>query len=310
MAKEADYAGLAKASLVTPGRPVRLEKDFDPRRKPEGLTKEEGTQALESAKLRLIDLQEMLYAQATHSVLVVLQAIDAGGKDSTVKHVMSGVDPAGVDVYSFKAPSTKERSHDYLWRHQLVVPELGRIAVFNRSHYENVIVTRVHPELIWPKAAVVHHAQSEDDLWQERYREINDWERHLSENGTTIVKLFLHLSKEEQRERFISRLDSPSKNWKVSPSDMAERAHWDDYQTAFSQMLSHTSTAWAPWHVIPADRKWFSRLTSLSVILTALEGLDLRYPELDEGTRSKLGEIRAQLGAEHDADPHAEDPLD
>ncbi|NDK88793.1 polyphosphate kinase 2 family protein [Gordonia desulfuricans] len=293
-----DYAKLAHKSVVKPGRHVDLTAHFDPGRKPSGMTKAQGAEALEEAKTRLFELQEKLYAQSGRAVLVVLQAMDAAGKDSTIKHVMSGLNPVGVDVYSFKAPSATEREHDFMWRHQLVVPALGRIAVFNRSHYENVIVTRVHPEMLWPRTSVVRHGHDPDAMWDERYREINDWERRLTENGTTIVKLFLHLSKEEQRKRFLARIDTPSKNWKVSPSDMAERAYWDDYQDAFSQMLSHTSTEWAPWHVIPADHKWFSRLTVLSVLLTTLDGLGLHYPELDDATRSHLGDIRKQLVAE------------
>ncbi|PWJ24092.1 polyphosphate:AMP phosphotransferase [Branchiibius hedensis] len=291
---EINYAALAKATRVTPGSRVDLRKDFDPGYKDSAFTKTTGKAALEKAKIRLFELQDRLYAEAESAVLIVLQAIDAAGKDSTIKHVMSGVNPEGVDVYSFKAPSATEREHDYLWRHQLVVPPLGRIAVFNRSHYENVTVTRVHPEFLWPRTAHKrpHH------LWQERYRQINDWERYLTESGTTIVKLFLNVSQEEQRLRFLERVENPAKNWKVSPTDMAERAHWPDYTKAFSEMLSHTSTQWAPWHVIPADHKWFSHLSTFGVILTALEQIDPHYPKVDSDTKSKLADIKAELTAQ------------
>ena len=220
-----------------------------------------------------------------------MQAIDAAGKDGTIKHVMSGVNPEGVDVYSFKAPSTTERSHDYLWRHQLVVPELGRIAVFNRSHYENVTVTRVHPELLWPRSADL----TSKHIWHRRYRQINDWERYLSENGMVIIKIFLHLSRAEQKKRFLERIDDKDKNWKVSAADMKEREYWDKYQEAFSEMLTHTSTDYAPWHVIPADHKWFSHLSTFSIILEAMKELAPAYPELDEKDEANLATIKAEL---------------
>ncbi|PFG20864.1 PPK2 family polyphosphate kinase [Serinibacter salmoneus] len=285
-----DYTSWAAACRVTPGAKVDLRHDFDPGRRDAALGKQGGNAALERAKQELFALQDAFYAQADGALLIVLQAIDAAGKDSTVKHVMSGVNPEGVDVYSFKAPSSTEREHDYLWRHQAALPALGRIAVFNRSHYENVTVTRVHPELLWPRTAVAG-----DHIWAQRYRQINDWERYLTENGTTIVKIFLNVSKEEQRLRFLDRIDDSSKNWKVSATDMTERALWDDYTHAFSQMLSHTSTEWAPWHVVPADHKWFSHLSTLAILLETMRGLEPRYPQVDETTASHLADIRRQL---------------
>lgn len=294
-----DYEKIAAATRVEPGRTVHLHRDFDPGRHDSDLGKEGGEEALAAAKIELFDLQDKFYAQADRSLLIVLQAIDAAGKDSTVKHVMSGLNPEGVDVHSFKAPSAVERSHDYLWRHQLVLPELGRIAVFNRSHYENVTVTRVHPDLLWPHTAASTDAASMNkDIWHQRYREINDWERHLVENGTVVVKLFLHLSKKEQRIRFLARIDEQAKNWKVSPSDMTERAYWDDYTRAFSEMLSHTSTDHAPWHVIPADHKWYSHLSTFAVLLETMRAIDPAYPEVPPGTLAHLADIKQQLESE------------
>lgn len=289
-----DYARIAHATRVDPGREVKLHHDFDPGRHDAELGRAKGDEALAAAKLELFELQDKFYAQADRSLLVVLQAIDAAGKDSTVKHVMSGLNPEGVDVHSFKAPSATERAHDYLWRHQLVLPELGRIAVFNRSHYENVTVTRVHPDLLWPRTST----KPDKSIWHQRYREINEWERHLTENGTVIVKLFLHLSKEEQRVRFLSRIDEQAKNWKVSPSDMTERAFWDKYTTAFSEMLSHTSTEYAPWHVIPADHKWYSHLSTFAVLLETMRRIDPRYPEVAPDTLAHLDGIKKQLVSE------------
>lgn len=290
-----DLKSIADKTLVEPGSKVVLDKDFETNWVPDGLDKESGSELMEEVKLKLIELQDTLYAESDHAVLIVLQAIDAAGKDSTIKRVMSGVNPQGVDVYSFKSPSSLERSHDYLWRHQIAAPQLGRIAIFNRSHYENVLVTRVHPEYLWPKTDVLNKT---DGIWEERFREINDWERHLTENGTTIIKVLLNVSKEEQRQRFLDRINETDKNWKVAPEDMAERAFWDSYQHAFSEMLSNTSTDYAPWHVVPADRKWFTQLSTLAVIMQAFEGMDLKYPEVSDDLRAAMAEAKAQLEAE------------
>ncbi|MEZ5211809.1 PPK2 family polyphosphate kinase [Gordonia sp. (in: high G+C Gram-positive bacteria)] len=291
MAATVNWKKLAGRTLVEPGSTVDLARDFDTGDKPKGLKKADGLAQLEEAKTQLFALQDRFYAQADRSLLVVLQAIDAAGKDSTIKHVMSGVNPEGVDVHSFKAPSAQDRAHGYLWRHQLVTPELGRIGIFNRSHYENVLVTRVHPEMLWPESATLHRK----GLWKRRYRDINDWERYLTDNGTTVVKLFLNVSYEEQGRRFLERIDRPDKNWKFSATDMAERALWPEYQKAFSEMLSRTSTEYAPWHVIPADHKWASHLSTFAVLLEALSGLNPAYPAVSEQERASLSGYRAEL---------------
>ena len=288
-----DWAELADACLVTPGSTVRIDKDFDPGRTHDGLDKKAGESALVEATGRLFDYQDRFYAQSDRALLVVLQAIDAAGKDGTVKHVMTGVNPEGVDVYSFKAPSEAEREHGFLWRHQPALPAFGRIAIFNRSHYENVLVNRVHPELLWPETP----AEARRGLWHRRYREINDWERYLVDNGTVVVKLFLNVSREEQRRRFLERIDEPRKNWKFSAADLRERSHWDAYVEAFSDMLSHTSTTWAPWYVVPVDHKWFSHLSTSSILLETMRAIDPQYPTVDAAARAELLEAKAELMA-------------
>ena len=282
---------LADACRVKPGSTVDLSRDFDPNRHDKRLRHEHGAAALADAKAALLDLQDRFFAAGDRALLIILQAIDAAGKDGTIKHVMSGLNPEGVDVYSFKAPSATERAHDYLWRHQRVLPELGRIAVFNRSHYENVLVTRVHPETFWPRST----APVSGDIWHQRYRDINDWERYLNDNGTVVVKLFLNVSKEEQERRFLARIDEPEKNWKFSVDDLRERTSWDDYQRAFQDMLTHTSTDWAPWHVIPADHKWFSHLSTSAVLLETLQKLNPQYPQLDAASKAELARARTEL---------------
>lgn len=294
------WSKLAKDTVVKPGSEVVLARDFDSARKPDSkaMTKADGRAQLEAGKQRLFELQDRFYAQSDRALLIVLQAIDAAGKDSTVKHVMSGVNPEGIDVYSFKAPTSGERVHDYLWRHNLVLPALGRIAVFNRSHYENVLATRVHPELLWPVTPGLD--PQANGFWRHRYRQINDWERHLTDNGTTIVKLFLNVSKEEQGRRFLERADNPDKNWKFSKTDLVERGYWDAYQEAFDHMLTHTSTDYAPWHVIPADHKWFSHLSTFAVLLDVLEKLDPQYPVVSDQDRAELAvaakELKTEIG--------------
>ncbi|AQT80390.1 polyphosphate--nucleotide phosphotransferase [Mycolicibacterium litorale] len=290
------WAELAGAARVTPGAGVNIGRDFDPARHDGALGKDGGAAALAEAKAQLEELQDRFFAQADRALLIVLQAIDAAGKDGTIKHVMSGLNPEGVDVYSFKAPTDVERSHDYLWRHQRVLPRLGRIAVFNRSHYENVLITRVHPELLWPPVA----DGGLSDLWARRYREINEWEHYLCDNGTVIVKLFLNVSKAEQKRRFLQRLEVPEKNWKFSTDDLTERAHWDEYQDAFSAMLTHTSTPWAPWYVIPADHKWFSHLSTSAVLLETLRRIDPHYPTLDPAAEAEIKRATAALLSEPD----------
>jgi len=282
---------LAEATRVTPGATVNLSADFDPGRRDAHLGKDGGTEASAVAQTELLAWQDRFFAQSNRALLIVLQGIDAAGKDGTIKHVMSGLNPEGVDVHSFKEPSQTERAHDYLWRHQAALPELGRIAVFNRSHYENVLITRVHPELLWPRTAVLNR----DGLWQRRYRDINEWERYLTDNGTVLVKLFLNLSKAEQERRFLARIDEPEKNWKFSAADLREREFWDDYQTAFQDMLSQTSTDFAPWHVIPADHKWFSHLSTSAVLLETLRQLNPHYPQVSAAAKTELAQAKREL---------------
>jgi PPK2 family polyphosphate:nucleotide phosphotransferase len=281
---------------VPPGTKVSLERDFDPAYTADFLQREEGEELLHHGVELLTEYQARLAAQDTYGLLVVIQGIDAGGKDGTIKHVMSGVNPQGVSVHSFKAPSAEELDHDYLWRCAQRLPARGEIGIFNRSHYEEVLVVRVHPDYLGPQR--LPEASTRSHVWTRRYREITDWERYLFDNGFRIVKLFLNISKEEQRRRFLDRIDEPEKNWKFSVSDAQERQHWDAYQEAFSAMLSATSTEWAPWYVIPSDHKWFARIAAAGVIAKALIDIDPRYPTVDDATRQALLEARAALVAE------------
>ena len=281
---------------VPPGKKVTVAKDFDPAFKAGWIKKKDGSEQLKLTVEMLAEYQTRLAAEERHGLLVVLQGIDAAGKDGTIRHVMSGVNPQGVSVHSFKVPSTEELGHDFLWRYGRQVPARGQITIFNRSHYEEVLVVRVHPELLKPQR--LPSAMRLGDLWSRRYQEINQWERYLVDNGFRIVKLFLNLSREEQRIRFLKRIDRPEKNWKFSASDVRERAYWDAYQRAFSQMLSHTSTEWAPWYVIPADHKWFARIAVGSVLAKTLVEVDPRYPAVTPKARRALKEVRAELEAE------------
>jgi PPK2 family polyphosphate:nucleotide phosphotransferase len=226
-------------------------------------------------------------------VLFILQGLDAAGKDSTIKHVMSGLNPKGVDVHNFKQPSPDELSHDFLWRYQRALPERGRIGVFNRSHYEEVLVLRVHPELL--RGERLPRSALKGDVWKRRYRAINEWEQHLVESGVVVVKIFLNLSKREQAKRFLERIEDPEKHWKFSPSDIREREHWDEYQRAFNAMLSHTSTERAPWYVVPADHKWFARLAAAAILVRTLAEIDPRYPRVSEEVLQEMAAARAGL---------------
>ena len=288
---------------VKPGSEVRLPHDFDPRYKPEGVSKDESVALLAEGVDVLAEYQDRLYAQDTYSVLLVLQAMDAAGKDGNIKHVMSGVNPQGVNVHSFKSPSTEELDHEFLWRCAQRVPAKGMIGIFNRSYYEEVLVVRVHPKYLGAQH-LPPDATKEPQIWRRRFREINDWERYLVDNGTKVVKIFLNVSRDEQARRFLSRIDDPTKNWKFSPADMAERGFWDDYQRAYSELLSHTSTDHAPWYVVPADRKWFARLATSAILTDTLMDLDPQYPTVDPDVTAKLGELKKQLEAEL---PPAED---
>src|SRR6185312_7262504 len=289
-------AELIKPLRVKPGSKVNLAKDFDPGYKADLVKKKDGAGLLETGIAMLADYQARLAAQDTYGVLVCLQALDAGGKDGTIRHVMSGVNPQGVQVTSFKVPSAEELDHDYLWRYARHLPARGDIGIFNRSHYEEVLVVRVHPENL-DRQRLPAEAKRKG-VWERRYREINDWERYLTDNGFMVVKLFLNLSKEEQRTRFLKRIDLPEKNWKFSAADVQERGWWDDYQKAFSEMLSATSTSWAPWYVIPADRKWFARICAAAAIVHTLVKIDPRYPVVSEDRRQQLQAVRRELEAE------------
>ena len=291
-------AELVAPYRVEPGRKVRLPKDF-PSDAPARFGKTGARQAkdvLESSISLLAEYQERLAAQDTYGVLVVLQAIDAAGKDGTIRHVMSGVNPQGVEVSSFKTPSVEEQDHDYLWRYARRLPSRGSIGIFNRSYYEEVLVVRVHPELL--NAERLPPASKRGDIWRRRFHEINDWERYLIDQGFRIVKLFLNVSKEEQRRRFLDRIDEPEKNWKFSAADVKERARWDDYQRAFADMLSNTSTEWAPWYVVPADDKPYARLVAAGAIAHALVQVNPHYPKVGTDALTALEEARDELLAE------------
>ncbi len=281
---------------VKPGSQVRLPRDFDPAYKAAGLKKKDSAELLQAGIALLADYQARLAAQDSYGVLVVLQALDAAGKDGTIRHVMSGVNPQGVHVSSFKVPSAGELDHDYLWRCALRLPARGEIAIFNRSHYEEVLVVRVHQENLDRERLPPQALRK--GIWERRYREINDWERYLTDNGFKVVKLFLNLSREQQRIRFLKRIDLPEKNWKFSAADARERERWDDYQQAYSQLLSATSTPWAPWYVIPADRKWFARICAAAVIAQTLIEIDPHYPQVSQEERGQLLEVRAELEAQ------------
>ncbi len=281
---------------VKPGSRVTLSKDFDPSFKAGLNKKKDGVALLAEGVTLLSEYQARLAAQDTWGVLVVLQALDAAGKDGTIRHMMSGVNPQGVAVHSFKVPSSEELDHDFLWRYAQRLPSRGEIGIFNRSHYEEVLVVRVHPENL--DRQKLPAAAKGGGVWHRRYREINDWERYLADNGLRIVKLFLNVSKEEQRTRFLRRIDLPDHNWKFSSADVAERGRWDDYQQAFSEALSHTSTEWAPWYVIPADRKWFGRAAAAAVLVHALVEIDPRFPTVSKQQRQMLLEVKESLEAQ------------
>ncbi len=279
--------------LVKPGKKVDLT-NFDTRYTANFKDKEDAAEMLAKDITRLAELQDMLYAMNKYSLLVVIQAMDAAGKDGTIKHVMSGVNPQGCNVTSFKQPSVEELEHDFLWRINRAMPKRGMIAIFNRSHYEEVLVTRVHPEYIVsqniPGAETVNKIDKK--FWQKRYEIINNFEKQAYENGTIILKFFLHVSKDEQKKRFLARIDEPEKNWKFSTSDVKERQLWDKYMNAFEQAIENTATEYAPWYIIPADRKWFMRAVVGDIIVGTLEKLDLAYPTISEKEKQELQEAK------------------
>lgn len=281
--------------LVPPGKKIKLS-EFDPGFHGGFKDKDAAQERLQKDIARMSALQDVFYASDSHSLLIIFQALDAAGKDGAIKHVMSGLNPQGCQVASFKSPSASELDHDYLWRSNLHLPERGRIGIFNRSYYEEVLVVRVHPEFL--DAQKLPARPKGDKIWKQRFGEINSFEKYLTDNGTKVLKFFLNVSKDEQKNRFLERIARPEKNWKLSPLDVRERGHWDEYQLAYEDMLSHTSTPHAPWHVIPADRKWFTRVAIANVVVKTLESMKLHYPELNEHQRTQLEEAKALLEQE------------
>ena len=286
-----------KQVRVAPGTRVKLKK-FDSAWAgdssiPESRRKKFAKTVLSQDMRRLAETQELLYASDTWSVLVILQAMDAAGKDSTIKHVMSGVNPLGCQVYNFKHPSAEELDHDFLWRCVKVLPERGRIGIFNRSYYEEVLVPKVEPDVL--AAQHLPNGASTKKFWAARYDDINRFERHLVRNGTLVLKFFLHLSREEQRSRFLKRLKDPEKHWKFSQADMAQRERWDEYQRAYEELLSATSTRWAPWHVVPTDHKWVSRALVAAILVDAIASLDLHYPETTPEQKRQIAAAKKKL---------------
>ena len=301
-------AELSRPYRVIDGSKFRL-KDFDPGDRAGVKDKERAQDGLRRGVERLCELQDMLYAQDRYAALFIFQAMDAAGKDSAIKHVMSGINPQGCQVYSFKAPSVEELDHDYLWRTNRCLPERGRIGIFNRSYYEETLVVRVHRELLerqhLPPSLVTKH------IWQERFEDINAYERYLTRNGVIVRKFFLNVSRKEQKKRFLQRLDQPEKNWKFSEADVQERGHWDEYMEAYEEMIRHTATPHAPWYVVPADYKWVTRLIVAAAAVDTLQGLKLHYPEVDKVKREGLKAARAALESEDGrADPADDEPVE
>jgi PPK2 family polyphosphate:nucleotide phosphotransferase len=299
--KNHDFVSLCR---IEPGRSVRLA-DFDPGWNgdpgiPKAERKRAAVELLAAGVEALTRDQELLYAADSWSVLVIFQAMDSAGKDSAIKHVMSGINPQGCQVFSFKHPSAEELDHNFLWRCMKSLPERGRIGIFNRSYYEEVLIVRVHPELVTAQR-VPGADPGSDEFWQRRYEDINTFERHLTRNGTAIIKFFLHVSKEEQRQRFLKRIRRPDKHWKFAAGDIDERSCWDDYMRAYEQMLSATSTAWAPWYVVPADHKWATRAIVADVLCRTIESLDLCFPEVTPEDRQLMEAARQRLEAEGQA---------
>lgn len=290
-----------KDLLVKPGKKIKL-KDFETKYKGKTLNKADSELMLETGRKHLAEVQDKLYAHNRYSVLIVFQAMDAAGKDGAVKHIMSGFNPLGVKVHSFKAPNSQELDHDYFWRHELALPARGEIAIHNRSHYENVLVTKVHPEWILNEniPGVDTTKSIDGKFWAKRYKQIRRFEKNLSDNGTIIMKFFLHVSKKEQKKRFLERIEDPSKNWKFSLSDLKERAFWDDYQKAYEEALSETSTENAPWFVIPADDKWYARLAIAAIIARQFEKLDISYPTVSQAQKEELQKAKLKLMEEKD----------
>ena len=289
-------AKFSRAFRIESGKKFRL-KDVDPGSTAGlKLEKDHAADLLEKGVEVLAELQDKLYAQDKRALLLVFQAMDAAGKDGTIKHVMSGVNPQGCQVFSFKGPSAEELDHDFLWRTNKCLPERGRIGIFNRSYYEEVLVVRVHPEILGKQKLPPELVTKK--IWKERYEDIASFERYLARNGVAVVKFFLHVSRKEQKKRFLERLEKPDKNWKFSLADAEERKHWDAYMEAYEDAIRATATPFAPWYVVPADNKWFTRLVVASAVIDALEQMDLAYPEVDEAKKAELAKARAALEGE------------
>jgi PPK2 family polyphosphate:nucleotide phosphotransferase len=287
---------IADRLIATPGDKIALRKR--PTNWTAGVQKEQAGKLLAESVRKLSLRQDMLYAQDRYAVLIIFQAMDAAGKDGTIKHVMSGVNPQGCQVYSFKTPSAEERDHVYLWRAFKALPERGRIGIHNRSYYEEVLVARVHPEILEAQQLPDEHKTK--GIWKHRFHQINHFERYLVENGTIVIKFFLHVSKDEQKRRCLERIDMAEKNWKFSLADVTERGHWKHYMKAYDDAFTHTSTAWAPWYIVPADNKWFMRVAVAEIINYRMKQLDLHYPKLKPSRRKELSEAREILLAEKD----------
>ena len=294
-------ADLAGRYRVSNGSRFRL-KDFDPSDPWGKRLKPIAGEMLKQSCKRMADLQQRLYAQDRWSVLLIFQAMDAAGKDGTIKHVMSGVNPQGCEVHSFKAPSTEELDHDFLWRSARALPRRGHIGIFNRSYYEETLVVRVHQNILGRQQLPAELVTK--NIWRERFEDITAWERYLSRQGVMVRKFFLHVSKEEQRQRFVDRLAQPEKHWKFSAADVAERKHFAEYMAAYEDMIRHTATEQSPWYVVPADRKWFTRLVVSAAIIDAIQSLDPRYPEVDAKTRGDFKKLKTALEAEAQASPN------
>ncbi|MEH2314959.1 MAG: polyphosphate kinase 2 family protein [Nostoc sp.] len=284
------------AFIVPPGSKISLKKNYDPAYKTDFNQKADAAIKLQADIERIANYQNILYAQNTYAFLIIFQAMDAAGKDSTIKHVTSGVNPQGFQVFSFKSPSAEELDHDYLWRTTKALPERGRIGIFNRSYYEEVLIARVHPEIL--KKQQLPYFPEGNKIWKQRFEQINGLEKYLVDNGVIILKFFLNVSKSEQKKRFLERIESPEKNWKFSDSDVRERVFWDDYMNAYEEVFNHTSTKSAPWYIIPADRKWFTRLIVANIICTKLQELNLQYPTVSEEHRQQLLEAKRILEQE------------
>lgn len=286
---------LRERLIFTPGKKLSLKKDFDPALKLKNMSKEDARLKLTESVQALATYQDMLYAQNTYALLVIFQAMDAAGKDSTIKHVMSGVNPQGCQVYSFKAPSAEELDHDYLWRCMVRLPERGRIGIFNRSYYEEVLVARVHPEILERQQLPPYSLKT---IFKQRLEDINNFEKYLVNNGIIVLKFFLNVSKAEQKKRFLSRINRPEKNWKFETGDVSERQHWDEYSDAYEDCFQRTSTEWAPWYIIPADNKPNMRLLVSNILCDTLDGLKLKYPAFNESRTEALNNAKTLLETE------------